>query len=110
MAVVSTEFISQAITPERGSFTTELMTQGLAALPAAFTWAGRRYEIVECLEHHKRTSPEGGSGERYLRRQEFVVRLDTGQTAVIYVLRQATRGSDARSAGKRWFLYSLTSE
>ena len=75
------------------------MVAGLASLPAAFTWRGRRYEIVECLDHHKVSASEGGTarGERYLRRQVFVVRLDTGQRATLYLLRN--------SPG--WYMYSI---
>ncbi|MHC4949197.1 MAG: DUF6504 family protein [Planctomycetota bacterium] len=96
-------FISEPITPEPGSFTTELMSRGLAGLPGAFTWRGRRYEIVDCIDHFKQSAPEGGTGERYLRRQVFRVRLDTGQEASLYVERQARSGSGRR----RWFLYTL---
>jgi hypothetical protein len=101
-------FISEPITPVAGSFSTELMATGLAALPPAFTWRGRRYDIEECLEHRKVTSPEGGGSpgkERYLRRQEFTVRLTDGSVAVLYVLRQAPGGGAA--ARRRWFLYTL---
>ncbi len=124
------EFVSEPITPEPGSFATELMARGLAALPAAFTWRNRRYEIVECLEHEKQSAPEGGreGAQRYLRRQVFVVRLDTGQRATLYIQRQAPRGSSPPSgrvpaaakrrrmppsgrvpaaAKRRWFLYSI---
>lgn len=103
------EFISEAIQPEPGSFSTELMARGLAALPGAFTWRGRRYEVVECLDHFKESSPEGGKagGERYLRRQVFIVRLDTGQRAKLYVQRQAPRGASGRVSKRRWFLYSI---
>lgn len=103
-------FISEPITPEKGSFTTELMVQGLAGLPGAFTWRNRRYEILECLEHTKRSSAEGGvpGHEMYLRRQEFKVRLDSGEIAVIYVLRHAPAGATRAAAKKRWFLYSIS--
>lgn len=105
------EFISEPITPVPGSFSPDLMTQGLAALPGAFVWRERRYEIVRCLEHVKQSSPErhAAGNEVYLRRQQFVVELETGQIATIYVERQG--GSPSRqSAKKRWFLYTLTSE
>ena len=104
------EFISESIDPVPGSFQTDLMSQGLASLPGAFTWRGERYEIVECLEHKKQTSTEGGTavGDRYLRRQQFTVRLDTGQIAVIYIERQARPGLSRKMAKKRWFLYSIT--
>jgi hypothetical protein len=98
------EFISEPIEPEPGSFSTTMMTRGLAALPGAFTWRGRRYEIVECLDHVKQSTHEGhtADGERYLRRQQFVVRLDTGQEATIYVERQA-------KSRRRWFMYTISS-
>ena len=105
------EFISESIEPVPGSFQTDLMAQGLASLPGAFTWRDQLYEIVECLEHVKQTSPEGGNvvGDRYLRRQQFTVRLGTGQIAVIYFERHARPGTSRKIAKKRWFLYSLTS-
>ena len=82
------------------------------SLPAAVTWRNRRYEIVECVHHEKQSSPQGGAagGERYLRRQVFVVRLHTGQTATLYVQRQAPRGASPRAAKHRWFLYSIEAE
>lgn len=105
------EFISESIDPVPGSFQTDLMAQGLASLPGAFTWRNQRYEIVECLEHKKQTSTEGGTavGDRYLRRQQFTVRLGTGQIAIIYVERHARPGTSRKMAKKRWFLYSITS-
>ncbi len=105
------EFISEPIQPEPGSFSTELMARGLAALPGAFTWRGRRYKVVECLDHFKESAPEGGKagGERYLRRQVFIVRLDTGQQAKLYVQRQAPRGASGRVSKQRWYLYSILS-
>ena len=102
-------FVSEPITPERGSFSTEMMAQGLASPPGAFTWRDRRYEIVECLEHTKESTREGGraTGELYLRRQRFVVKLDSGQVATIYVERQARPGRSPRAAKNRWFLYEI---
>ncbi len=101
------QFISEAIVPEAGSFDTALMATGLASLPASFTWRGQRYAIVECLEHRKVSQPEV-TGERYLRRQEFRVKLDTGQHAWIYVLRNAPAGASRSGAKRRWFLYTMT--
>ena len=106
------QFVSEPITPEAGSFSPQMMASGLAALPRAFVWRNRRYAIVECLDHGKVTSPEGGVAGRevYLRRQVFSVRLDTGQLATIYVNRQAPRGASTRAARRLWFLYSIEPE
>lgn len=106
------QFISEPIAPERSSFSTDLMAQGLASLPAAFTWRNRRYQILECLAHVKQSTPEGGvaGNERYLRRQEFHVMLDSGQAAIIYVQRQPARGSSRQAAWQRWFLLMIEGE
>jgi len=102
-------FVSEPIAPEPGSFSTTAMATGLASLPAAFTWRGRRYEIIECLEDAKVSAPEGGveGHERYLRRQVFLVRLHTGQAATLYLERHARRGASRQAARRRWFLYSI---
>lgn len=101
------QFISEPISPEPGSFSTDLMARGLASPPGAFTWRDRRYLVLECLSHEKRSSREGGSGELYLRRQVFTVRLESGQIATIYLERQPRRGGNPR---QRWFLYSIQAD
>ena len=102
------EFVSEPIVPEAGTFSSALMARGLAGLPRAFTWRDRRYEIVECIEHEKRSGPMIGmlGGERYLRRQVFKVWLDTGQTATLYVERHARSGSRG-AAKRRWYIYTI---
>lgn len=104
-------FISEPITPERGAFDPALMRTGLASLPQAFVWRSKRYEIVDCLSHSKVSSREGNcaKGELYLRRQEFAVRLDTGEVARLYVERHARPGISRENAKKRWFLYTIAS-
>ncbi|MHC5004124.1 MAG: DUF6504 family protein [Planctomycetota bacterium] len=99
------QFVSEPIVPDRGSFSPELMATGLASLPGGFTWRGRHFDIVECLDHHKQSSAEGGhaGGQVYLRRQVFRVRLDDGSIASLYVLR------DSRAGKRRWFMYSRAS-
>jgi len=103
------EFVSEAIVPERGSFSPEMMARGLASLPGAFTWRDTRYAIVACLRHEKITSAEASSavGDVYFRRQEFLVKLDTGQHAIIYMVRSPTSASAAKPGSPRWFLYGI---
>ena len=103
----SAQFISEPITPEPGSFDPQAMSFGLAGLPGAFEWRGERYVVVECLDHRKVSTPEQ-TGERYLRRQEFTVMLESGQTAVIYIERQSRPGVSREAAKKRWYLYTIT--
>lgn len=103
------EFVSEAIVPEKGSFSPEMMARGLASLPRAFTWRETRYEIVACLDHRKVTSAEGGKagGDVYFRRQEFIVLLNTGQHAVLYVVRSPMSAAAAKPGSPRWFLYGI---
>lgn len=105
------QFISEPIVPESGTFSPDLMARGLAAIPSAFTWRNQRYVIVECLDHEKVSTPEGGreGNEVYLRRQVFTVRLESGEVARIYFERQSRPGSSRKSARQRWFLYSIAS-
>jgi len=109
MAKDAEKFISEPITPEKGTFSPELMSSGLAALPAAFTWRNRRFVIAECISHEKISSPEGGriGNEVYLRRQQFTVRLEGGQIAKIYIERRARPSRRPDSAKQRWFLYTM---
>ncbi len=104
------QFVSEPIVPEKGAFSTELMAIGLASLPAAFTWRNRRYVIAESIGHEKKSSPEGGraGNEVYLRRQEFTVRLDSGEIARLYIERHARRGASRTAAKHRWFMYTIT--
>lgn len=92
-------FVSEPITPEPGCFDTALMRHGLASVPGAFTWRGRRYVVCEVLSHVKVSSGSAAGGQSYLRRQEFIVRLDCGSYARLYVERQARRGA-SRSTGR----------
>lgn len=103
------EFVSEPVTPEPGTFDAGAMSSGLASLPAAFTWRDRRYRIIEVLEHTKLTSVEGGTaqGERYLRRQRFMVRLDSGEVAVLDFHRQTAAKPGGRAARQRWFLFTI---
>lgn len=103
------EFISEIITPDPGAFDAGMMSAGLASLPPAFAWRGRRYTIIECLEHVKLTSREGGfaRGDRYLRRQRFTVRLDSGPTAVLDFHRHVQSRHGAPGNKRRWVLYTI---
>lgn len=103
------EFVSEPITPEAGAFDAGQISTGLASLPAAFTWRNERFEIVDCLDHVKLSSREGGQaqGESYLRKQRFTVRLNTGQIAVIDFHRQTKARSGSKAAKQRWFMYTI---
>jgi hypothetical protein len=100
------------------------MARGEAGLPAQFHWRDILYEVRRVLEEWKTSSPEGGSGELYLRRHWFRIvaapiapptSASTRRaapidhqpppdplTCTLYCLRRAT----PHQAKRRWWLYS----
>ena len=105
-ARVRDTFISEPIEPEPGSFDSEAMARGEAGVPARFTWRKQVYAVAEVLQGWISSTPEGGSGEMYLRRHWWRLRTDCGPVMVIYCERQAGRGHSPRS---RWYLYTIQS-
>ncbi|MEX0775037.1 MAG: DUF6504 family protein [Phycisphaeraceae bacterium] len=109
------QFISDAIEPVAATFDATAMARGEAGLPGEFAWRGRRYRVVEVEEAWVTSSPEGGSGEMYLRRHWWrvrTIRLDSptmaaGPIMTIYFERQARRGGGGHAAKARWWLYTI---
>ncbi len=99
------QFISEPLSPEDGTFDAGGMARGEAGLPGRFRWRERTYRVVEVLTAWKTTSPEGGSGEVYLRRHWWEVLTDQELIMKIYCERQQ-RGRDAKG---RWFVYTVRS-
>ncbi|MCC7144959.1 MAG: hypothetical protein IT443_00785 [Phycisphaeraceae bacterium] len=121
--------VSEPLAPVAGSFDAQAMARGEPGLPGRFVWRGREYRVVEVLEEWKSSTPEGGSGELYLRRHWFtvgVVRTEVGESSepategggtsevssgtlrmTIYCLRQTPRGSSKRAAKARWWVYTV---
>jgi phosphoribosylglycinamide formyltransferase-1 len=100
-------FISESIRPEPGTLDTARMASGEPGLPRRFTWRGDSLEVAAVLRAWKETSAcRHGSGERYVRRHCYEVRLTTGALATVYFERQARARSQIR---QRWWLLSLSS-
>lgn len=99
------EFLSEPITPHAGTFDTADMAAGLPGLPRGFTWRGASYDVAEQLESWKQSAPEVGrlSGERYLRRHYFRLRMADDSIWTVYLVRQTPRSGSPK---QRWFLYS----
>lgn len=95
-------FISEAITPDAGTFDLSAMARGEPGLPTGFTWQNRHYAIVDVMLSWK-SNGRHGEAAGYLRRHWFKVRTDTNEVMTLYCLRQA---KDKR---KRWWIYSLES-
>jgi phosphoribosylglycinamide formyltransferase-1 len=99
-------FVSESIKPDPATFATGRMASGEPGLPRCFTWRGKPFEVEAVLRTWRETSPcRHGSGEQYVRKHCYEVRLTTGAVAQIYFERQARATSQAK---KRWWLLSLT--
>ncbi|MFQ5430308.1 MAG: DUF6504 family protein [Phycisphaerae bacterium] len=100
------EFVSETVSPDRGTADASAMSRGLAGLPTGFTWRGRHYAIREVLQQWKQSEPEGHrpGAERYYRKHYFRVRVDSGETMTLYVVRHMKRGENPT---RRWWLYSI---
>ncbi len=100
---MSPSFIGEPITPAKASFSVSEMAAGAPGLPAAFTWKGRNFQVLELLEQWKEAGDcRHGSGERYVRKHWFRLRV-TGEMAMcVYFERQRRT-----SGGSRWRLYTI---
>lgn len=99
------EFVSEPIRPDAGTFDAVAMARGEPGLPAGFTWRGKHYAIVRQIEAWKESQPcDHGSGERYYRKRCFRVRVDTGETMRLYALRHVRNGANPKA---RWWLFGI---
>jgi Domain of unknown function (DUF6504) len=96
-------FVSEPIVPvASASGSADAPARGEPSLPPAFVWRGRERRVLEVLEYGKGLRLEGFSGERYLARHEWRLRMDDGEVWSVYFLRHARSGRGAARA--RWFL------
>lgn len=98
------EFVSEPIRPLSGTFEAVVMAQGSPGLPEGFVRKGQTVIIGRSLGAWKQARPEPGSGELYVRRHYYRLRMDDGTTWVVYCLRGSTRPG---SGGQRWFLHTV---
>ena len=102
--VTVTRFVSEAIEPVKdGTLDAAALAAGEPSLPAAFRWRGELREVVEVLGGGKGYRREGFSGELYLKRHEWRLKMDDGAVWQVYFVRGGKRGSRAA----RWFLKAV---
>jgi len=103
-----TDFISEPVKPDPGTFETSSMARGEPGLPAGFTWRNTHYHITELLDSWKESVSENhADGERYYRKRFFTIRAETGEKMTLYALRHVAKGSSPRANKQRWWLYTL---
>jgi phosphoribosylglycinamide formyltransferase-1 len=98
------EFISERLQPTGDDFALPAAI-GEPALPLRFTWRRRTLEVAAVLNRRKEYQADRthGSGERYLRRHWFDLRMSDGAHWSVYFERQPGAG---RAAKSRWWLYA----
>ena len=99
------EFISERLQPAGDTFARPPAI-GEPALPLRFAWRKQTFEVAEVLARRKEYDADRthGSGERYLRRHWFELRLTDGSRWSVYFQRQP---GSRRSARSRWWLYQV---
>lgn len=102
------KFISDVITPVKGTFDIKAMSRGEPGMPSRFKWRKRVYAVAEVIEKWKETSPRrGGSGEKYVRKHWYKIRTTEGEVMEIYFERKSVPKGQAK---RRWWLYSVSSQ
>jgi len=97
------EFVGENIEPVHG--TIAAAATGAPGLPGKFVWRDIEYSALDVLQTWKETSRcTHGSGEKYVSKHWFKIKVDDGRTMKIYFERQARRGSGGK---RRWRLYSI---
>lgn len=100
-----TEFISEPIEPDTGTFDAAAMASGQPGLPSGFTWRDRHYAVVEILSEWKASEAEFHTrGEKYYRKHFWRIRVDSGERMTIYAVRKVKAGEDPK---RRWWLYTI---
>jgi len=99
------EFISELLTPA-SHLDTARMSRGEPGLPESFLWRNQEVRVVEVLKSWKESGPcTHGSGELYLRKHWYQLRMEGGTTWTLYFERKSR---SARDRTHRWWLYTRT--
>ena len=103
---MSEQFISEGLKPVTELVAPSSFAIGAPLLPAEFIWRETSLRVSEVLEEWKETSPcRHGSGEMYVRKHWFRLRLQTGEEVKIYFERQQRFAGAGKKA--RWWLFSM---
>jgi phosphoribosylglycinamide formyltransferase-1 len=98
-------FVSETIVPLAASFDTAGMATGGPGVPKRFRWRAEEVEVAEVLESWKEYGDcTHGSGERYVRKHGFRVRLGDGRVLRLYFQRHFGK---QRASRTRWWIQSL---
>ena len=101
------EFVSEPLHPVAETLDSTGMARGEPGLPGRFVWRDEEYAVEEVIEAWKTTSGcSHGSGETYVRRHWWRVRVTGGTELKVYFERQAR---SVRQRKVRWWVHSVES-
>ena len=100
-------FVSEPIKPTSVPISPTALAAGAPSLPEGFAWRGRDYRITDVLEEQKVMKEETFSGETYLRRHRYRLRMDDGSTWAVYFTRQSGVSRARQKKAARWFLQTI---
>ena len=99
------QLISEQLRPVLAEVDARRVVLGAPLLPTRFVWRGTEYAVAEVLEEWKETGPcHHGSGERYVRKHWFRLRMATGEVMKVYFERHARSPKQLK---QRWWLYTV---
>lgn len=99
------EFLSELLLPAANPDTAR-MARGEPGLPTSFLWRNCEVRVALVLKSWKESGPcTHGSGELYLRKHWYQLRMHDGSLWTIYFERKPR---SARDRTHRWWLYTRT--
>jgi hypothetical protein len=99
-------FVSEPLTPLDQSFDADRMAQGEPGLPHIFRWRKQEWRVGEVLEQWKEHGDcTHGSGERYVRKHVYRVRMTNGWVLRLYF--QRSFGRRKFRIKSRWWVQSV---
>jgi hypothetical protein len=101
-------FVSEVITPVKGTFDTKTMSRGEPGLPSRFYWGKKEYTVAEVVQNWKEVTPcKSGGKEKYVRKHWYKIVTTDGMIMKIYFERKSLPKGQAK---KRWWLYSVSEQ
>ena len=100
-------FVSEALEPIGSGLDATALARSEPSLPDAFRWRGEEHRVAEVLLASRDIRVESFSGEGYLRRHTWKLRMESGAQWEIYFVRHGGSAASGKRGGPRWFLKTI---
>ncbi len=100
-------FVSEPIRPSSPPVSASALAAGAPSLPEGFTWRGMEHRIAEVLGHSKVMDEESFSGQSYVRRHRYRLRMEDGAVWTVYFVRHPPRSGTRSPKAPRWYLQTI---